>query len=91
MIAIAVGHLVLALLMAWVYPIGYKGGSPVKEGLRFGAVIGLIWILPWSVIIYGIWNLPLAVVLVDSAWHVVEEGLAGLAVGLIYGPNLGRG
>ncbi len=82
---IMVGYLILGFLMALVYPIGYKGGSPVKEGFRFGALIGLIWILPWSVIIHGLWNYPLAGVIVDSAWRVIEEGIAGIGIALVYG------
>ncbi len=46
---IFVALLILYFLMALVYPIGYKGGSPVKEGFRFGGLIGLIWVLPKSV------------------------------------------
>ena len=80
-----VGYLILGFLMALAYPVGYKGGSPVKEGFRFGALIGLIWILPVSVILYGVWNYPLTAVIVDSAWHVVEEGIAGIAIALVYG------
>ncbi len=53
---VIVGYLILGFLMAFVYPIGYKGGSPVKEGFRFGALIGLIWVLPMSVIVHGVWN-----------------------------------
>ncbi len=71
--------------MALVYPIGYKEGSPVKEGFRFGALIGLIWILPVSLIFHGVWDLPLTGVIVDSAWHVVEEGIAGIAIAFVYG------
>ena len=80
-----VGLLILYFLMALVYPIGYKGGSPVKEGFRFGALIGLIWILPLSVILHGVWNLPFTGVIVDSAWHVVEEGVGGIAIARVYG------
>jgi len=82
---IIVGHLILGFLMALVYPIGYKGGSPVKEGFRFGGLIGLIFVLPASVILHGVWNLPLTAVIVDSAWHVVEEGGGGIALALVYG------
>ncbi len=82
---VIVGYLILGFLMALVYPMGYKGGSPVKEGFRFGAVIGLIWILPLSVILHGVWNYPLTAVIVDSAWHVVEEGIAGIGIALVYG------
>ena len=80
-----VGLLILYFLMALVYPIGYKGGSPVKEGFRFGALIGLIWVLPVSVIFHGVWNLPLTAVIVDSAWHVIEEGVGGIAIARVYG------
>ena len=85
MAVVIVGHLILGFLMALVYPIGYKGGSPVKEGFIFGALIGLIWILPLSVILRGVWNLPLIGVIVDAPWHVVEEGIAGIAIALVYG------
>ena len=53
MLFVALGQLILAFLMAFAYPIGYKGGSPVKEGFRFGALIGIIWMLPWSVQMHG--------------------------------------
>ncbi len=82
---VILGNLILGFLMALVYPIGYKGGSPVKEGFRFGALIGLIWVLPMTVVVYGLWNLPLTTVMVDPAWHVVEEGIGGIAIALVYG------
>ncbi len=85
MVFVFVGHLILGFLMAFVYPIGYKGGSPVKEGFRFGALIGLIWVLPSTVVLHGLWNVPLTTVMVDPAWHVVEEGIGGIAIALVYG------
>jgi len=85
LVFVFVAHLILGFLMAFVYPIGYKGGSPVKEGFRFGALIGLIWVLPLTVGHYGLYNLPLAYVIVDPAWHVVEEGIGGIAIALVYG------
>ncbi len=84
---IILGYVVLGLLMAIAYPIGYKGGSPIAEGFRFGALFGLIWILPWSLIIVGIWNVSFAGVAVDALWHVVEEGIAGIAVAYAYGKS----
>ena len=39
---IALGYIVLALLMAYVYPKGYSGGAPATEGLKFGVIIGLL-------------------------------------------------
>ena len=85
MMMIALGSLVIAILMAYTYPIGYKGGSAVKEGFRFGALIGLIWVLPVSLIFSGAWNYPLVAVIVDSAWHIVEQGVTGIVIAMIYG------
>ena len=62
------------MLMAYLYPKGYSEGSPVGEGLKFGILIGLIWILPLGLIL-------------DAVWHLVEEGAGGIVIGLVYGRN----
>ena len=40
---VALGYMVVGFIMAYMYPKGYEGGSPVREGLKFGAIIGLLW------------------------------------------------
>ena len=92
-IFIVLGYIVMAFLMSYIYPIGYKGGSPVKEGLRFGVLIGLLIWLSSNLILYGAHNMTLSASLVDSGWHVVEEGIGGLVIALVYGtaPNKGSG
>ncbi len=75
---------VLALLMSYAFPIGYKGGSPVTEGLRFGAFMGLVAFLPFNLILHGVYNATLVGVLVDAAWHVVEQGVGGVIIALVY-------
>ena len=87
---VVLGQLILTFLMAFIYPIGYKGGSPIKEGFKFGALIGFIWILPLSLIMHGIWTVPLNSVLVDSGWHIIEEGIGGIVIGLVYGKGTAK-
>ena len=82
---IVLGYLVLALLMAYLYPIGYKGGSPAAEGMRFGILIGLLWVLPHGLISHATENITLTGIIVDAIWHVVEEGAGGIAVAMVYG------
>ena len=41
--AIGLAYLMVGIIMAYMYPKGYEGGSPVGEGLKFGAIIGLLW------------------------------------------------
>ena len=51
-------------------------------------MIGLLWWLPTNIVFYGILEGPASVIFVDSAWHIVEEGLAGAALALVYGQGL---
>ena len=88
---IILGYLVLALLMAYMFPLGYKGGSAVTEGLRFGILIGLLWILPLQLVFHGLLNIGLAGGLVDASWHVVEEGVGGIIIAIVYGKGVTSG
>ena len=82
---IALGYFILALILAYIYPFGYKGGSPVIEGLKFGMVMGLLWIFPFSTVLFGIMESSGTLFAVDVVWHIVEEGIGGIAIGLVYG------
>lgn len=82
---IFIGYLVAALLMAYIYPIGYRGGSPAGEGLRFGLLIGLIMALPSALVYYGVWTIPFGATLIDAIYLIIEKIAGGLVIGLIYG------
>lgn len=82
---IILGVLILSALMAYMYPQGYKGGSPLKEGLRFGVVIGILWVLPINVIMIGVMGTTKTLVLVDTLYHMVGQGIGGIVIGYIYG------
>ena len=83
--AIGLAYLVVGIIMAYMYPKGYEGGSPVREGLKFGAIIGLLWWFPTNLVLYAIQDGPSSVIFIDGAWHIIEEGLAGAVLGLVYG------
>ena len=82
---IAAGYAVLALLMSYAYPIGFKGGSAISEGLRFGALIGLVWVLPHSLVMTGVEGGEMGILFIDAGWHIVEQGVGGILIALIYG------
>jgi hypothetical protein len=84
---LVLGYVVLAFLMSLIYPIGYKGGSLVKEGLRFGVLIGLVVWLTANLTLHGVLNNTLASALVDSVWHIVEQGIGGIVIALVYGKS----
>ena len=74
---IGLGYLFLGVLMAVIYPKGYEGGSPWLEGVRFGMFMGLLFTLPRGLVLYGSEGCHTGlVVVVDAAWHLVEQGAA---------------
>ena len=85
---IMLGYFILALILAYIYPLGYKGGSPVIEGLRFGIIMGLLWVVPYNVVLFGLFESSGTVLMVDFVWHIVEEGIGGIVIGLVY--EIGR-
>lgn len=87
---IGLSYLVLGVLMAIVYPKGYTGGPPAAEGFRFGLVMGLIYSLPHSMVLFAVTgSLSGVLVLTDAAWHMVEQGVGGMVIALVCGP-MGR-
>ena len=80
-----IAYMILGLFMAYLYPLGYKGGKPAIEGLRFGALIGLLWVFPHELAMVGAHGESLSYVLKNAVWHAVEQGLGGIVVGMIYG------
>ena len=75
----------VTLIMAYMYPKGYGGRDPALEGFRFGALVGIIMVLPLNMILIRAFDASIGVAIVDVPWHVVEEGLVGMVIALVYG------
>lgn len=82
---ITLGYVALAVLMAWVYPHYLVGDGPVwQRGLRFGVVMGLLWIFPLSLVLHGVYRLPFMIVVIDTLWALVEQGAGGVVIAAVY-------
>lgn len=85
--------LMQALVLAYLYPLFFKGGSPVKGGLKFGLLIG---ILMASIAVFAeaakqqVSSLATWLIF-ESVYYLLQFGLVGLAIGLIYGRSANRG
>ena len=80
------GMFVLAVLMVLVYPKVVGGRKrPLFSNFLFGLVIGLIYVFPSSLYYLGTVDfLEVGPVAIDVAWHMIEEGLAGIVLGALY-------
>ena len=84
---IVLGYLAVSFLMAYIYPMGYKGLSPVNEGIRFGFFMGLIIAVPSMFIAYAVNTIPLTGSMVDIIYQIVEKTIGGGVIGYVYGSS----
>ena len=82
---IFLAYMVLGVLMAYIYPLGYRGGKPVFEGVKFGAIIGLLWVFPHELAMAGAHGDSITYVFKNSAWHMIAQGVGGVVIGLLHG------
>ena len=88
---IAFGYFVLALLMAWLYPrLVQVTSSPLMHGLLFGIATGVCWLMPYSLVLFGAYKFPYAALPLDFGWALVEQGVGGALIGLIFGRSYSR-
>lgn len=85
-----IAYFVLATLMVALYPAFRWSSRRVVNGLLFGAVVGLLWVLPHGLAMAGAHGSSLVYVLKNSAWHMVEQGIGGLVLALLYPRSVSR-
>ena len=80
-------HLVLAALLTVVYAKGYEPGKAgIGQGFRFGVLIGLLIMLPSSLMNYVIYPYPMSLIVNWLIGGVAELALAGAVIGALYRP-----
>ena len=80
--------LVTSVLLAYIFPMGYRGRTPWAEGLRFGMLMGVLIGLPWSLNAYSISDTEFSGLLTSVFWMVITYGIAGALIGAAYGKSL---
>lgn len=81
---IYLGILLLSLLMAYTYSITFRSGSPVIHGLKIGILVAVIWTVPGGLVRFGSQqSISLIAIFLDAAWHLFEEGVGGVLIGLV--------
>ena len=77
------GYAMLALLMTLAYPrLVQVEGAQAWAGARFGLIAGICWLMPYSLVLFGVYRFPYAVLPMDFGWALIEQGTGGLIIGL---------
>ena len=78
-------QLAFAALLALVYTRGYEQGKGgLGQGLRFGLLVGLLLMLPYSLMHYVVYPYPASLIVSWFVGGLVETVLAGMVIGAIY-------
>jgi hypothetical protein len=78
-------HVLLAGAFAWVYARGHEAGKPwLGQGLRYGAAIALLTIVPTYLIYYAVQPMPGAVVAKQIVLDTLTTLVLGIAVAFLY-------
>jgi hypothetical protein len=85
---IAAAFLAYSVVLAYLFPIyrSYYARSPLMPtAIGFGILMGFVWdALQGGIIEVATFNMPFAVFLVDSGYHVFIEGtIAGVILGVV--------
>ena len=78
-----VAYVILAWMMAYIFPFGYRGGSQIGEGFRFGVVIWLLasfsQALDWQS--WGLFGWDMF--LLNEVLYLVQFACGGIVIAMI--------
>ncbi len=77
-------YFILAFLMAYLYSFSFIGNKPALQGLKLGLVRGLLWVLPHGLAMAGVHGTSVIYEFKNAAWHLIEQGIGGVIIGLVY-------
>ena len=77
-------YILLGVLMTYFYSIAPKGTKPILDGLKYGAFIGIVWVLPHGLVMAGAHGESISYQFVNGLWHVIEQGFGGGVIGYVY-------
>lgn len=86
---IILAEIIRGFVMAYVYPLGYKGGSPVIEGARFGVLMGLFTAMLPLIYVSRLNFTSFNWFWAEGVFFLIQGALAGIAIAYVHGGKKG--
>lgn len=77
-------YAILASIMARVYFVLPEKRRTLLAGLRIGIYGGIVWSFPHALLSAAGVDDPIAPVLIHTVFHMLEEGVGGIVMALVY-------
>jgi len=78
---------IIAMVLAFMYPKGYKGGVPWQEGLRFGLIVSILLIAYSGLDLYASFPFAGGTMIVLCIPEVIGTIITGMIIGVVYGKD----
>jgi len=79
-----IAYFILSFLMAYIYFLIYNGNFSVINGLKLGILIGILWVFPHGLTMAGTHNTSIIYEIKNTAYHMFEQGIGGIVIGLVF-------
>ena len=81
------------LVLSYLYPNFFRGGSPLAQGLKFGLLIGVLMasIAVFAEASHQNVSSLMTWLTFESAYYFLQFGLVGMIIGMIYGKKVSQG
>ena len=83
-----IAYFILAILMVYIYSLIYKGNNSIIEGFKLGVIIGIVWVFPHGLAMAGTHDTSIIYEIKNTLYHMFEQGIGGIIIGLIYGNTI---
>ena len=81
---ILLAYCILGVLMTYFYSFYPKGRWFVSDGLKFGALIGVLWVFPHGLAMAAAHDESILHEIINGTWHLVEQGIGGVLIAFIF-------
>jgi len=77
---IFIAYCILALIMSYLFSICPRGQRWVVDGMKFGALMGVLWVFPHGLAMAAAHSQSISHELINGVWHIFEQCLGGLVI-----------
>ena len=57
----------------------------MKRGLAVGFGFAVVWLIPYSLVLFSVYRFPYEALAIDLPWAFVEQGLGSLVIVMVQG------
>lgn len=79
-----VAYIILGFLMSHFYQNSKENRDSLLKGIKIGMIIGVLWVFPHGLTMAAVHQTSISYQITNTLYHIVEQGIGGIVVFLIY-------